>query len=497
MAVFRVLANAVAWMPWSSAAFARAGAERKPVLLSISAPWCRWCHEMDRTSYSDPSIASFINERFIPIRVDADERPDISERYSLGGWPTTAFLTPDGAILAGGTFVPVERMAPILAQVVEAFQARGDGSVEEPAGQPGAADLAGPSDIETLCTRIFSSFDEEYAGFGVEPKFPLVAPLHLALDLFAETEDPRYETIAVATLDAMGWGALYDEIDGGFFRFATTRDWQLPHSEKMLDVNAGLLRLYLDAAARLGIARFTERAADVLRYLQTWLADPVDGAWWGSQQADERYYSAASVEDRRALTAPPVSRLIYADWNAAMVSAALQAAATFADDGLRDFALKSLERVLLACYKPGVGVAHCLDGTPRVRGLLGDQIAMMEAALDAFDVTGNIVYEMMAEELAHYAVRVMWDEAAGGFFDRAVDGEGPDDQVIGLMRHRLKPFVVNCDASRTLRRLSIASGDQEFTRIADAILAAMAPRAFEQGPLAAHYVLAVRAAAAR
>jgi uncharacterized protein YyaL (SSP411 family) len=497
MAVFRVLANAVAWMPWSSAAFARARAERKPVLLSISATWCRWCHEMDRTSYSDPSIASFINERFIPVRVDADERPDISERYSLGGWPTTAFLTPDGSILAGGTFVPLERMAPILTQVVEAFRARGDTPVEEAPGQTGVTDLAGPSDLPMLCARIFSSFDEEYAGFGVEPKFPLVAPLHLALDLLAETEDPRYETIVVASLDAMGWGALYDEIDGGFFRFATTRNWQLPHSEKMLDVNAGLLRLYLDAAGRLGITRFTERAADVLRYLQTWLADPVDGAWWGSQQADDGYYSAASIEDRRALPAPPVSRLIYADWNAAMVSAALQAAATFADDGLRDFALKSFERVLLACYKPGAGVAHCLDGAPRVRGLLGDQIAMMEAALDAFDVTGNIVYEMMAEELAHYAIRVMWDEADGGFFDRGADGEGPDDPAIGLMRRRLKPFVVNCDASRTLRRLSIASGDHDFTRIADAALAAMGPRAFEQGPLAAHYVLAVRAATPR
>src|SRR5215212_1463149 len=115
MTVFRVLSNAVAWVPWNGRAFARARAERKPVLLSISVPWCRWCREMDRTSYADPSIATLINERFVPIRVDADERPDIGERYTLGGWPTTAFLTPDGAILGGGTFVPAERMAAALA----------------------------------------------------------------------------------------------------------------------------------------------------------------------------------------------------------------------------------------------------------------------------------------------------------------------------------------------------------------------------------------------
>ena len=288
MPALEVLSNAVAWLPWSRAAFARAEAERKPVLLSIAAAWCHWCHEMDRTSYADPSIAACINTRFVPIRVDADERPDISERYNLGGWPTTAFLTPDGVILAGGTFVPPERLAAVLAQVADAFDARRDvapgGSTAE--AEPPGPD--GPVSVEDLSHHVFSTFDEDHGGFGTEPKFPLVAPLHLALDLFAETRDPRYETIVVATLDAMGWGGLYDEVDGGFFRYATTREWRLPHVEKLLEVNAALLRVYLDAGAALGTARFTERGADALRYIQNWLADPVDGAWWGSQEADER-----------------------------------------------------------------------------------------------------------------------------------------------------------------------------------------------------------------
>jgi uncharacterized protein YyaL (SSP411 family) len=296
------------------------------------------------------------------------------------------------------------------------------------------------------------------------------------------------------SLDAMAWGGLYDEVDGGFFRYATTRDWQLPHSEKMLDGNAALLRLYLDAGVAFGLTRFTERAADVLRYVQTWLADPVDGGWWGSQQAADAYYAAASPEGRHALVPPPVSRVLYADSNAAMTSAALQAAGVFQDDGLRDFALKSFERVLLACYKPGGGVAHSFHGHAGVRGLLVDQFAMAAASLDAFDVTGNVVYEMMAEELAHYAVRLMWDDAGGGFFDRAAE---PAEAAIGLMRRRLKPFAANCDISQTLRRLAAASGEHEFATLADRTLVAMAPLAGEQGPLAAHYLLALRAAQVR
>lgn len=493
MPVFEILSNDVAWLPWGAAAFARARVEQKPVLLSITATWCQSCHEMERTTYADPFVATFINKRFVPIRVDVDERPDVSERYSLGGWPTTAFLTPGGAILGGGTFVPLDRMLPVLGRVADAFAAREAREIDEVTQEAASRTTAPAVPIADLTTSVFASFDEAHGGFGLEPKFPLVAPLQLALEL-SRDRGSLYQPIVEASLDAMGWGGLYDEVDGGFFRYAATRDWQLPHSEKMLDANAALLRLYLDAGAAFGLARFNERAADVLRYVQTWLADPVDGGWWGSQQADGRYYAAASHEERRALTPPPVGRVLYADGNAAMASAALHAAEIFGDDGLRDFALKSFERVLLGCYKPGAGVAHSFGAHAGVRGLLADQFAMAAASLDAFDLTGNVVYEMMAEELAHYAVRTMWDEAEGGFFDRAPDAPEPG---VGLMRRPLKPFAVNCDLSRTLRRLAASSGEHEFAVLADRTVAAMAPFAPGQGPLAAHYLLAVRAAGVR
>ena len=160
---------------------------------------------------------------------------------------------------------------------------------------------------------------------------------------------------------------------------------------------------------------------------------------------------------------------------------------------MRTFALRSLERVAAStCYKPGRGVAHCFEGTRRCAGLLADQFAMAAARLDAFDVTGNIVYEMMAEELARYAVmRRCGTNVRGGFFDRALPTR---DDAIGLLRHPLKPFVANCEAARMLRRLAAVSGDDEFAGLAERTLRAVAARRRQQGPLAAHYVLAVRAA---
>ncbi len=469
---------AIAWLPWSADAFSRARDEQKPVLLSITTTWSQPCREMDRTSYADPAIACAITDGFVPVRVDADRRPDICERYTLGGWPTTAFLTPNGDILGGGTYIEPERMTDALARVRSVCVAEFTG--EEKNGNlfsssdteqsslllPSSCDSA-----ESLWRAIVSTVDVDHGGFGTAPKFPHTAPLHVALARLRHARDEQLESIVTRTLDAMGWGPLYDEIDGGFFRFSAARDWQQPHREKMLAVNAALLDVYVDAAETLKIPRFAGRAADVVEYVQRRLADTVDGGWFGSERSGDGH-----IDD-----------VFYADANAAMTSAMLRAARLLDDRGLREFALKSLERVLLACYRPGHGVAHYYDGQSRVRALLVDQIAMAEAALDAFETTEDTPYEMMSEELAHYAVREMWDADAGGFFDRTVVDGG---EAVGLMRVRLKPFVTNCRAARLLKRLAGTSGDSEFARLADATLAAAGTAAGEQGPLAAYYLLA-------
>jgi uncharacterized protein YyaL (SSP411 family) len=467
-----VTVGGVDWLPWSAAAFARARAERKPVLLAIGAPWCTASQEMARSTYADHQVCSLLAGHFISIQVDADRRPDIAERYSLGGLPTTAFLDADGAIVGGGTFVPPDRMSAALSRAVAAFASAGPSADRQPPlpGPPAAASTP-VSDVE-LRAAVFDAYDGEYGGFGFEPKFPLVAPIELALAIYRDTRDARMAQIAETTLDAMGWGELFDETDGGFFRCAGSRDWRQPRREKLLDVNASLLRIYVEAADALRITRYLERAAGILRYTQTWLADLADGGWAASERAEDR----------------SVDRTLFAGWNALMASATLSASLALKDTSPGEFAVRSLERVLLAGYRPGDGVAHCIDdGRALVRGLLDDQVAMAAAQLDAHDATGNVVYEMMAQELMLYALRTMWDDERGGFFDRAVADE---DERAGLLGQRLKPFVGNCEAARVLRRLAAATGQPAFAERADAVLSALAPQAASQGPLAAHYLLA-------
>ncbi len=466
------------WLPWNARAFERARAEDKPVLLSIDAFWSASCQEMDRTTYADPDISAKIQDQFVPIRVDADRRPDIAERYSLGGWPTTAFLTGDGEVIGGGTFVPTDRMADVLDRVITAWTS---GHVERAAAEPAslastAVDAdASPAvlDDAALLPIVFESFDAEYGGFGTEPKFPLTAPIELALALYRQSNDSQIAAVIERTLAGIGSEGLHDPVEGGFFRCADARSWERPQREKLLDVNAALIRVFLEAYDTVGTDWYRERAIDAIRYVQTWLADQVDGAWAGSQRAGDT-----------------VDPTLYTASNAAMVSAALRASELLDDTGLGEFAIKSLERVVVAAYRPGFGVAHHLGKPLGIRGLLDDQIAMAAAHLDAHEATGNIVYRMMAEELLHYAIRVTWDDQGGGFFDRIV----PETQDrIGRMRDRLKPFVSNCDAARVLRRAAVTPGDHDFGARADATLAAMAPLAPSQGPLAAHYLLALSA----
>lgn len=470
----------VDWLAWGAESFTRAADEDKPVLLSISAAWCRACHEMDRTTYADPRVALLIRDLFIPVRVDADQRPDINDRYNLGGWPTTAFLTARGDLITGGTFVAANRMPGVLTRVAAAHAEHRAAELAEhrfvehaeEAAHRGAEHgrFAEAAAADALIEAIFSTFDDAHGGFGVEPKFPHTAPLHLAIALFRETGDQRWRSTVERTLDAMGQGALWDAARGGFYRYAGTRDWQLPHEEKLLETNATLLRVYAEAAIVFGRPLDRERCAAVATFITTTLRS--EGGGYHGSDAD---------------------RVWYADANASALGALLGAATVLDDSALAQEALASFERVALACYKPGLGIAHYFDGKARVRGLLADQVAVIGALLDAHDVSDGEPYRMMAEELGHFIVRDMWDPASGGFFDRS---HAPDD--IGLLRDRRKPFVANAEAAIALARLSRLEPRKGFPdpagflSHASGALHAAAAQLDGQGPLAAHYALARR-----
>jgi uncharacterized protein len=462
----------VEWLPWTPEAFARAARERKPVLLSITAAWCRACHEMDRTTYADARVADAIRDRVVAVRVDADQRPDINDRYNLGGWPTTAFLTPSGDVITGGTFVPVERMADVVARVAAEFAAAERANHERAADYADNADHDRAADYaEDAEELVFATFDERYGGFGVEPKFPLTAPLHLALALFRETGDDRWRSIVERTLDAMADGPLWDAKAGGFYRYASTRDWQLPHHEKLLETNAAVLRVCAEATMVFGRAVDRDRTAAIARFITSTLR--VEGGGYRGSDADA---------------------VLYVDANAVAASALLGAATVLDDSELAREALASFERVILACYRPGAGlVHHAGGGGTAVRGLLADHVAAIGALLDAYEVSDGEPYRMMAEELGHLIVRDLWDGRAGGFFDRA-----PVPEDIGLLRRRRTPFVTNAEAAIALSRLSRL--DQRkgfpdpavFRERAIGALEAAARDLDGQGPLAAHYALARR-----
>jgi uncharacterized protein len=419
---------------------------------------------MDRVSYADPRVAPLVRDRFVPVRVDTDHRPDINERYNLGGWPTTAFLTADGDVIGGGTFIGPDRMPGVLLRVAEAFTSRAQ-EIARARAAVTARNLASvPADAARLIANIFSTFDEEFGGFGVEPKFPHTAPLHLAMALFRETRADRWRRMVERTLDAMADRGLWDRETGGFFRYATTRDWQLPQAEKLLETNALLLRAYVEAAALFERSIDRERAAAIAGFITTALRSD-QGGYYGSD----------------------ADRVLYADANATAVAALLLAATVLQDPALGREALTSLERVVLACYKPGFGVAHYFDGAAHVRGLLVDHVSMIAALLDAHDLSDQEPYRMMAEELAHYMVREMWDADSGGFFDRA----GMADDV-GLLRTRRKPFLANTDAAIVCDRLHRVGHEFDFHRHATGALQAAAEHAAGQGPLSAHYALAHR-----
>jgi uncharacterized protein YyaL (SSP411 family) len=477
------------WRAWNRDAFDDARSSGRPVLLSITASWCAASAEMHRTSYGDARVAAIVSDRFVAVRVDADRRPDIAERYGLGGLPTTAFLTADGGVVGGGTFVDADRLADVLERVVHAFASRagelGRGSSPDGGDPPRTA---APPTVDDLSRQVHDAYDDEFGGFGTEPKFPLAAPLDYLLVEHAAGGGDAHRVRLERSLDAMGWGGLYDIVDGGFFRGTARRDWQQPFCEKLLDVNAALLAVYAAAAGGLHAQRYGERVEGVLRYVQSWLADQAEGGWFASQASSASYYDAATPDERRTRPAPPVDTTFYSTGNAAMASAARRAAGLLDDPSLATFALQSLERVVLATYVPGEGVAHAFDGAADVRGLLEDQVAMGHAHLDAFETTADVPYRMMAEELAHYAIRTMWDPQGGGFFDRAPVEEG---EAVGRLRERLKPFVANCEAARLLRRLASATKDEAWAARADATLESVAPFARAEGPLAAYYLLAL------
>src|SRR6202451_4600792 len=327
------------WNEWGEEAFAKARAEGKPVLLDIGAVWCHWCHVIDRESYENPEIAAMINNLYIPVKVDRDERPDVDARYQSavsaisgqGGWPLTAFLTPDGKPFFGGTYFPPDDamgrpgFKRILLGIAEAFKTRRaevDSSakaLEEAVAKAEVFHTArGTFDagvVDSVLESALHLFDEAHGGFGGAPKFPHSSAIDLLLERYQSSRDPRLLHVGERTLTGMAEGGVYDQLAGGFHRYSVDERWCVPHFEKMTYDNSELLKNFLHGYQVTGKPLFRETAEGIIEWVGEVLSDRERGGFYGSQDADQTLdddgdYFTWTVAEVRAVLSPQESRAI-------------------------------------------------------------------------------------------------------------------------------------------------------------------------------------------
>ncbi len=584
----------VDWYPWGEEAFRRAKAEDKPILLDIGAVWCHWCHVIDRESYEDPEVAAIINEQYVAIKVDRDERPDVDARYQRavqsltgqGGWPLTAFLTPEGKVFYGGTyFPPVEAFGRpsfkgVLQSVAYHYTTKKAEAIKESDSLHRALAARLPMVARepldevlfvTIEEQLRASFDSVHGGFGSSPKFPHTGTVEYLLARYWRTRDDSLRDMAVKTLAEMALGGVYDQIGGGFHRYSVDARWIVPHFEKMSYDNAAILENYAHAFMLTGEPLFREAAEGIIRWVDATLSDQDRGGFFASQDADvgpdddgdyftwtreemrdavadkdavralESHFDVNDVGDmrerpgrnvlhvdngpdevakvsgipadrvrellregRRAMLdvrnrrpTPFVDRTIYANWNGMFIVSYLEAYAAIGRKSCRDFALRTLDHLLSAMYVEGEGFHHQLaDGQPRVKGLLDDQVLMARALLAAFDVTADVRYLKVAEDLAALLRAQWWDDVLGGFFDLAPSLR--EDEGVETLKAPYKPIqdaptpAANAVAALVYGKLHAITGKDHYRQIQEAILKTFASECQKYGGLfAGTYFLAL------
>ncbi|MFW5958909.1 MAG: DUF255 domain-containing protein [Natronomonas sp.] len=469
----------VDWYEWGEKAFEAARTREVPICCSLTARWCQPCEEMDDVTYSEPRTAANLQDRYVPVRVDVDRRPRIRDRYNMGGFPSTVFLTPSGEHITGATYLDPEEMRRVFETVDRIWTDEGLDAGRVPRALESSSPPTGQvtAAIEAhMVEQVRSGFDEEFAGWGTDTKFPLPDAVAFALK--------RDRPHATKTLEAIRTH-LFDSHDGGFYRFAETRRWGDKHREKLADENAALLSAFVIGYLYTGEAAYRETAEKTVEYLTSTLWT---GEAFAGSQSDGEYYTLPPSE--RTEAAPPaVDETIFADRNGIVVDALLRFVAVTDHDEASKYAERSLDHVI---------DTHLVDGTLRhyvdpnvespessdenVSGLLVDHARVLAGLTTAVQVLGPDVWLEPATLIADDAIDRLVT-SSGAFVDGDTTGEG-------LLDRPLRPLETNAEMATALLDLWALTGDEHYRRIAGEALAAFAGAADRIGIEAAGYATA-------
>ncbi len=485
----------VEWLDWGEEAFRRARTEDKPVLLAIVVAWDAWCRLMESDTYGDPQVAMLLNRDYIPVRVDADRRPDINDRYNVGGWPSTVFLTPEGDLLWGAASIDPAQMKQVLVRLREGFSAQRakladairerDAKIAKaragfPAGQP----ILGEDTIRRTLRGIVGTYDALSGGFA-PPKFPMIASLRLLIQALFESGGDEFRTIIQKTLDVMAERGLRDRVEGGFHRLAAGEGWGGVRTEKLALDSAGHIRLYLDAAAVFGEARYAATAKETVAWVMKTLHDPERGTFAASQQADDGYFGL-DAKGRVSHPAPAIDRTLFAEANAELASALMQASTMLPRESFGTAAQRAMETMLTECRHAKLGIVRYRGREAGGFGLLRDQAAVARALIDAYEFSADRRFLAEAERLVALIWEGYWDEAEQGLLDRL-----PGYEELGELRLRRKNVDDNAVACEASIRLSIHTGAERWRAKAERALAGFPDYGPDYGHHTAHYAVAL------
>ena len=459
----RVDVGHIQWREWNEETFTDARQQEKPILLTLTATWCHWCHVMDQTAYSHPQVIGLVNSQFIPVRVDVDQRPDISRRYNQGGFPSVAILNGEGELITGRVYTPAAEMVRLLEQVSSSYPETATQGLEpenHPAG--GSALLSGRDVQESPASQVFRRlqelYDPDFGGFGREPKQPPWEGLRFLLALYSRAGDRGVLEMVVKSLEGMRIG-LYDHKDQGFFRYSVARDWKVPHYEKMLVTNANLASLYLEAYQVTGKTVYKNSSVGALDYLLATLYDNTRGAFYASQDAGEEYYRLP-WKDREREPKPSIDLTFYSGWNALAAASLIRASGVVGSASYLQVATRVLDLLWNETWSAEQGLAHVVGGGRQQPPVLEDHLYFLRAMLILHQATGHQEHLRRAVAVVGW-IRTSFGAPDGGFYDISQASTSSD-----LVLARDKPVLENSLLAEGLVTLSYLTGEEEYLTLA-------------------------------